>query len=72
VLMSAPTTAGTEGVTVSFAELDGAIHVNVTYHRSTFEEAAVRRATELICADPVGLLTRGGYSPKWGSSASAR
>ena len=72
VLMSAPTTAGTEGVTVSFAELDGAIHVNVTYHRSTFEETAVRRATELICADPVGLLTRGGYSPKWGSSASAR
>jgi hypothetical protein len=71
VLMSAPTPGGTEGVTVSFAELDGAIHVNVTYHRSTFDEAAVRRAAELICADPVGLLTGGGYSPKCGSPASA-
>jgi len=71
VLMSAPTPGGTEGVTVSFAELDGAIHVNVTYHRSTFDEAAVRRAAELICADPVGLVTGGGYSPKCGSPASA-
>jgi hypothetical protein len=70
VLMSAPTPGGTEGVTVSFAELDGAIHVNVTYHRSTFDEASVRRAAELICADPVGLVTR--YSPKCGSPASAR
>lgn len=59
VLMSAPTPAGAEGVTVSFAELGGAIHVNVTYHRSTFDEASVRRAAELICADPVGLLTGG-------------
>jgi hypothetical protein len=59
VFLSAPTPAGTEGVTVSFAELDGAIHLNVTYHRSTFDEAAVRRAADLICTDTVGLVADG-------------
>jgi hypothetical protein len=60
VLMSAPTTDGPEGVTVSYAEMLGALHVNVAYQRSTFDEAAVRRAADLVCADPVGLLALSG------------
>lgn len=56
VFMSMPTSAGTEGVTVTFAELDGRVHLNVTYHRSTFAGPEIRGAAELICADPVALL----------------
>lgn len=59
VLMSAPTTDGAEGVTVSYAELAGALHVNVTYQRSVFDEAAMCRAADLVCADPVGLIVAG-------------
>jgi hypothetical protein len=56
MMLSAPTPGGPEAVTVTFAEMAGAIHLNVTFHRSTFEEKAVRRVAELICADPVALI----------------
>ncbi len=54
--ISAPTPGGPEGVTISFAEMGGAIHLNTAFHRSTFAEEPVRRAIDLVCADPVTLL----------------
>jgi hypothetical protein len=57
VMRSVPTVAGPESVTVSLGELAGVLHLNISYHRSTFEDKPVRRAAELICADPVALLT---------------
>ncbi|GIH13865.1 hypothetical protein Raf01_20370 [Rugosimonospora africana] len=56
MMLSAPTPGGPEAVTVTFAEMDGELHLNVTFHRSTFEEKAMRRIGELICADPVALV----------------
>ncbi|WP_345627454.1 hypothetical protein [Rugosimonospora acidiphila] len=56
MVLSAPTPAGPEAVTVTFAELAGVLHLNLTFHRSTFDEKAMRRVAELICADPVGLI----------------
>jgi hypothetical protein len=55
-MMSVPTPGGPEGVTISLAELDGIVHLNTTFHRSTFDEDSVRRAAELICDDPLSLL----------------
>jgi hypothetical protein len=55
-LASAPTPGGPEAVTATFAELAGAIHLNVTFHRSTFDDRAVRTAAELVCADPLRLI----------------
>ena len=57
LLISAPTTAGAEGVTVTYAEMAGVLHLNVTYQRSTFDEATMRGCADLVCADPVGLST---------------
>ncbi len=55
-MMSAPTPGGPEGITVSLAELAGVIHLNTTFHRSTFDENAVAEAARMICADPLALL----------------
>jgi hypothetical protein len=68
VLMSAPTTDGADGVTVSYLELAGALHVNVAYHRSTFDETAMRRVADLLCADPTGLVGR----PRQPASSAGR
>jgi hypothetical protein len=54
--ISVPTTAGPEAVTVSFSELAGVLHLNVSFHRSTFDPAAVRRAARLVCRYPVELV----------------
>jgi hypothetical protein len=55
--ISVPTANGPEGITVSFSELSGALYVNVSFHASTFDPAAVSHAVELICHHPVGLVT---------------
>ncbi len=58
VMISAPTPGGPEGVTISFAEVDGAIHINVSFHSSTFPEAQIRQIAAQICTDPLGLVER--------------
>jgi hypothetical protein len=55
--ISVPTTSGPEAVTVSFSDLAGVLHLNVSFHRSTFDPAAVRRAAQLVCRYPVELVT---------------
>jgi hypothetical protein len=71
LLASAPTPGGPEGVTVTFAELSGAVHLNVTFHRSTFAQDAVRRAAELVCADPVRLIEAAGAGVGAGTGGAA-
>jgi hypothetical protein len=63
-VLSAPTPGAPADVTVSFAELAGVLHLNVVFHRSTFDEKAVRRAAELICTDPIGLVAGHGSAPR--------
>jgi hypothetical protein len=57
--ISVPTTSGPEAMTVSLSELGGALYVNVSCHRSTFDPEAVSRAIELVATDPVGLVAAG-------------
>jgi hypothetical protein len=54
--ISVPTPAGPAAMTVSLSELAGVLHVNVSYHASTFDPARVDTAVELLCGDPVGLV----------------
>jgi hypothetical protein len=54
--ISVPTTGGPEAVTVSFTELSGALYINASFHRSTFDADAVDRAVRLVRRDPVGLV----------------
>lgn len=54
--ISVPTVSGPEAITVSFSELGSTLYVNASFHGSTFDPAPVRRAVELICADPAGLI----------------
>ncbi|HKS99006.1 MAG TPA: hypothetical protein VJT31_05685, partial [Rugosimonospora sp.] len=54
--ISVPSTSGPDAVTVSLSELAGVLHVNVSFHRSTFDPERVRAATELACAHPAELL----------------
>lgn len=54
--ISVPTTSGPEAVTVSFSELAGVLHVNMSFHRSTFDPAAMCRAAHLVCRHPVELV----------------
>jgi len=55
--ISVPTTSGPEAVTVSFSELAGALYVNVSFHGSTFDPGRIATAVELLCRDPVGLVS---------------
>jgi hypothetical protein len=54
--ISVPTTSGPEAITVSFTKLAGVLYINASFHRSTFEEAAVERAMRLVHDDPVRLV----------------
>ncbi len=55
--ISVPTTGGPEAITVSFTELAGVLYINASFHRSTFDEAAVERAMRLVLDDPVELVS---------------
>ncbi len=54
--ISVPTTSGPEAITASFSELAGVLHLNLSFHRSTFDSRAVREAAELACRHPVQAL----------------
>jgi hypothetical protein len=41
---------------VSFTELAGVLYINASFHRSTFDPAAVERAMRLVRDDPVALV----------------
>lgn len=55
---SVPTTHGPAAITISISELAGTMYLSASYHRSTFAPDVIQRVMDLVCADPVGLVTR--------------
>jgi O-antigen/teichoic acid export membrane protein len=56
VNQSVPTRNGPEGITLTTSELGGVLHLEATFHASTYDPAMVARAVELVCADPAALI----------------
>jgi O-antigen/teichoic acid export membrane protein len=56
VNQSVPTLSGPEGITLTTSEMGGVLHLEATFHASTFDPALVARALELVCTDPAGLI----------------
>jgi O-antigen/teichoic acid export membrane protein len=56
VNQSVPTLNGPEGITLTTSEMNGVLHLEATFHASTFDPALVARALELVCTDPAGLI----------------
>jgi O-antigen/teichoic acid export membrane protein len=53
---SVPTLNGPEGITLTTSEMNGVLHLEATFHASTFDAALVARALELVCTDPAALI----------------
>ncbi|MEV6299703.1 hypothetical protein AB0M02_09905 [Actinoplanes sp. NPDC051861] len=56
VNQSVPTLNGPEGITLTTSEMNGVLHLEATFHSTTYDPAVVARALELVCADPAGLI----------------
>jgi hypothetical protein len=56
VNQSVPTLTGPEGITLTTSEMGGVLHLEATFHASTYDPAMVARALELVCADPAALI----------------
>jgi O-antigen/teichoic acid export membrane protein len=53
---SVPTLSSPEGITLTTSEMGGALHLEATFHASTYDPALVQRALELVCAEPADLV----------------
>jgi O-antigen/teichoic acid export membrane protein len=53
---SVPTLSGPEGITLTTSEMGGVLHLEATFHASTYDPALVARALALVCADPAALI----------------
>ncbi|GAA4598549.1 O-antigen/teichoic acid export membrane protein [Actinoplanes octamycinicus] len=56
VNQSVPTLNGPEGVTLTTSEMNGVLHLEATFHASTYDPQLVQRALDLVCSDPAGLI----------------
>ena len=56
VNQSVPTLNGPEGITLTTSEMNGVLHLEATFHASTFDADLVARALELVCTDPAALI----------------
>jgi O-antigen/teichoic acid export membrane protein len=56
VNQSVPTLTGPEGITLTTSEMGGVLHLEATFHTSTYDPAVVARALELVCTDPAALV----------------
>jgi hypothetical protein len=54
---SVPTLSGPADITLTTSEMGGVLHVEATFHASTYDRAVVARALELVCTDPAALLS---------------
>ncbi|NMO50708.1 lipopolysaccharide biosynthesis protein [Actinoplanes sp. TBRC 11911] len=57
--LSVPTLNVPEGVTLTTSEMNGVLHLEATFHQSTFDPALIARALEMVCQDPARLVTAG-------------
>ena len=53
---SVPTLSGPEGITLTTSEMGGVLHLEATFHASTYNPALVARALELVCQNPAALV----------------
>jgi hypothetical protein len=53
---SVPTLSGPEGITLTTSEMGGVLHLEATFHASTYDPATVARALDLVCQDPAALI----------------
>ena len=53
---SVPTLNGPEGITLTTSEMNGVLHLEATFHASTYDPATVARALALVCEDPAALI----------------
>ncbi len=56
VNQSVPTLNGPEGITLTTSEMNGVLHLEATFHASTYDPAVIARALDLVCSDPAGLI----------------
>nr|WP_296073140.1 lipopolysaccharide biosynthesis protein [uncultured Actinoplanes sp.] len=56
VNLSVPTLNGPEGVTLTTSEMNGVLHLEATFHQSTFDPALISRALAMVCSDPATLI----------------
>lgn len=56
VNVSIPSPAGPEAITISVSEMVGILHLNATFHDTTFDPELVRAALDLVVTDPIGLV----------------
>jgi hypothetical protein len=56
VNQSVPTLSGPEGITLTTSMMGGVLHLEATFHASTYDPALVARALRLVCMDPAALL----------------
>jgi hypothetical protein len=57
---SVPTLSGPADITLTTSEMGGVLHVEATFHASTYDPAVIARALELVCTDPAALLAADG------------
>jgi O-antigen/teichoic acid export membrane protein len=56
VNQSVPTLSRPEGITLTTSEMGGVLHLEATFHASTYDPALVARALDLVCQDPAALI----------------
>jgi hypothetical protein len=56
VNQSVPTLSGPEGITLTTSEMGGVLHLEATFHASTYDPALIARALDLVCTDPAALI----------------
>ncbi|GAA2517463.1 lipopolysaccharide biosynthesis protein [Winogradskya humida] len=56
VNQSVPTAGSPEGITLTTSEMNGVLHLEATFHTSTYDPAVVARALDLVCTDPAALI----------------
>ncbi|MDI6101946.1 lipopolysaccharide biosynthesis protein [Actinoplanes sp. NEAU-A12] len=56
VNQSVPTLNGPEGITLTTSEMNGVLHLEATFHATTYDPAVIARALDLVCSDPAGLI----------------
>ena len=56
VNQSVPTLNGPEGITLTTSEMNGVLHLEATFHASTYDPVIIARALELVCIDPAALI----------------
>ncbi|MEU4239858.1 hypothetical protein [Actinoplanes sp. NPDC026619] len=53
---SVPTLCEPDGIALATTEMNGVLHLDATFHASTFDPDLIAKALDLVCTDPAGLI----------------